>query len=219
MPPKVAKTLRCWSRTSSLSISRLRLGGGFSVEILEERPGILIFEATGKGAKKTFANEAGGHRWQRIPPTEKRGRVQTSTVTVAVLREPTPAELHIPDSDIDCKTTRGSGAGGQHRNTTDSAVQMRHIPTGIRVRCESERSQHINKEKALSLLRAKLLERKESEQNTNTNARRKNQVGSGMRGDKRRTIRTQEGKVVDHITGKRMSLKKYLRGEIEELWQ
>jgi peptide chain release factor 1 len=160
-----------------------------------------------------FKNEPGGHRWQRIPPTEKRGRVQTSTVTVAVLREPTQQELVIPDRDLEVSTCRGSGAGGQHRNVTDSAVQMRHIPTGTMVRCESERSQLQNRSTALAVMRARLLALQEEAATSSRNGARKNQVGSGMRGDKIRTIRVQDGIVTDHQLDVKVPLKEYLRGE------
>lgn len=167
----------------------------------------------GKGAVKLFANESGGHRWQRIPPTEKRGRVQTSTVTVAILQEPTETQLCLVENDLEWSYCRGSGAGGQHRNVTDSAVQLKHVPTGIMVRCESERSKMQNRQVALSVLRARIWEVKENEASKGRAADRKAQVGSGMRGDKRRTIRTQDGIVTDHILDKRWPLKSYLRGE------
>jgi len=187
-------------------------------DVLEQRPNILIFRVTGNDAARAFHNEGGGMRWQRVPPTERKGRVHTSTVTVAVLREPTPAEVLINPSDLDYKTCRGSGAGGQHRNTTDSAVQLTHKPTGIMVRVESERSQHQNKETALSLLRARLLEQQQMSLAQKHNGKRRNQVGSGMRGDKRRTCQVQNGQVTDHVTGKKLSLDKYLRGCVDDLW-
>jgi len=138
-------------------------------------------------------------------------------VTVAVLREPTQAEIHLDDRDLDFKTCRGSGAGGQHRNTTDSAVQLTHKPSGLQVRVESERSQHQNKEAALQLLRAKLLEIAEGQQAGKVNSRRKAQVGSGMRGDKVRTVAMQRDQITDHRTGKTTSAKRYLRGFVEDL--
>ena len=188
-------------------------------EILEQRPNILTFRVKGNGAVRAFHNEGGGMRWQRVPPTERKGRVHTSTVTVAVLREPTQAEVRIDPRDLDYKTCRGSGAGGQHRNTTDSAVQLTHKPSGIMVRVESERSQHQNKESALSLLRARLLEQAQARTEGNRNAKRRKQVGGGSRGDKRRTHQVQNGQVTDHVTGKRMPLRKYLKGQVEDLWR
>lgn len=147
-----------------------------------------------------------------MPPNEKRGRVHTSTVTVAVLSEPTPVQLRIADRDLEYKTTRGSGAGGQKRNVTASAVQLKHLPTGIAVRVESERSQHLNRQTALTLLRAKLWERQRERATGQRADDRRRQVGSGMRGDKRRTIRTQDGIVTDHVTGRRWRFKDYVRG-------
>lgn len=187
-------------------------GGRFDVELVEERAGFIACRVTGKGAWETFKNEPGGHRWQRIPPNEKRGRVHTSTVTVAVLPEPTPTQVVLRDEDLEFSTCRGSGAGGQHRNKTESAVQLKHIPSGLMVRCENERSQSQNKESARQVLRARLWQ---LEQDRNSGARasdRKRQVGSGMRGDKRRTIRTQDDVVNDHETGKQWRFKDYARG-------
>lgn len=163
--------------------------------------------------QKVFADESGGHRWQRIPPTERRDRVHTSTITVAVLSEPSETELVIRDDDLEFKTCRGSGAGGQHRNMTDSAVQVKHLPTGLMVRCESERSQHQNKATALSLLRARLWESKNSGEVAARANDRKQQVGSGMRGDKRRTIRQQDGQVKDHVTDRTWRYEDYVRGK------
>ncbi len=170
-------------------------------------------QVTGDGADHVFRDEAGGHRWQRIPPNERRGRVHTSTVTVAVLREPTEVEVVLPEREIEWVATRGSGAGGQARNKVSSAVQMRHLPTGIMVRCESERSQHQNRKTALSILRAKIWEARQSAADGAAAAARRAQVGPGQRGDKRRTVRAQEGQVVDHVTGRRWRLREYLRGE------
>lgn len=163
-------------------------------------------------------NEAGGHRFQRVPPTERKGRVHTSTITVAVLPEEGPSQIKLADKDLDIRCCRGSGAGGQHRNTTDSAVQVTHLPTGLQVRVESERSQHQNKESALALLRVKLQTEAGARHNSKQNSSRKAQVGVGARGDKRRTIALQRDSVVDHVTGKEITTKKYLRGEIEALW-
>jgi len=139
-------------------------------------------------------------------------------VTVAVLREPTAAEVCLDERDLEFKTCRGSGAGGQHRNTTDSAVQLTHKPTGIQVRVESERSQHQNKDTARSILRARLQEAEEARLLGGRNKKRQSQVGSGMRGDKRRTIAVQRDQVTDHVTGKTVSVKQYLRGSVDELW-
>lgn len=183
------------------------------VEILEERKGIIVFRVDGRGAATAFLNEAGGHRVQRIPPTEKRGRVQTSTITVAVLSVPTSVECHLPEKDMRITTCRGSGAGGQHRNVTDSAVQILHIPTGIMVRSESERSQYLNKDMALEVLRARVQALASERAYGERRDKRKQQIGSGMRADKRRTIRVKDGTVKDHLTGKSWDYKKYRRGD------
>lgn len=186
---------------------------GFDLELIEQRSGIIVFRALGNAATQFFANESGGHRWQRIPATEKRGRVHTSTVTVAVLPEPTEAQIRIEPKDLEYQACRGSGAGGQHRNVTDSAVQLTHLPTGLMVRVETERSQHQNRATALALLRLRLWEAQQERLNASRAADRKQQVGVGARGDKRRTIRCQDGQVNDHITGRRWNLKEYLRGD------
>jgi peptide chain release factor 1 len=171
-----------------------------------------VFRAGGVGADVAFRDESGGHRWQRIPPNEKRGRVHTSTITVAVLPDPTEAQVRIDPRDLEWSTCRGSGPGGQHRNKTESAVQITHIPTKLQVRVEDGRSQHHNRQLALELLRSRLWA---VEQEKVVSARaddRKRQVGSGMRGDKRRTIRAQDGQVNDHVTGKTWRYKDYIRG-------
>lgn len=167
----------------------------------------------GRGASALFADEAGGHRWQRVPPTEKRGRVQTSTITVAVLAEPRQLDLTIRPEDVDVDTMRGSGAGGQHRNKTDSAVRARHRPTGIEVRCESERSQHQNRELAMRVLAARVADQARAAATGERADDRRRQVGSGMRGDKRRTIRTQDDQVTNHVDGRTWRFKAYARGD------
>lgn len=187
-------------------------GGVFDVALVEERSGFLSFQASGKGAQALFAHEAGGHRWQRIPPTEKRGRVQTSTVTVAVMKEPAPSELHIDERDIEWQTCRGSGAGGQHRNKTETAVQMTHVPTGVRVRVENERSQSMNRETAMRVLRTRVLQQRQAATTKARDEDRRRQVGSGERGDKVRTIRAQDGQVTDHRSGQQIRYKDYIRG-------
>lgn len=211
MQPKVEPTPKTSFSSSSRSTQRSRFGGVFSVEIIESRPGILIFEATGPKVGDTFANEAGGHRWQRVPPTEKHGRVQTSTVTVAVLPEPTEAQIQIRDSDLEIQMIRGSGAGGQKRNKTSNCVMLKHNPSGLTVRCETERSLTQNRASALALLRARLWEKENDLVVGQRTTQRRQQVGSGMRGDKRRTIRS-DG-VVDHVTGQRWEFKQYSRGD------
>lgn len=168
---------------------------------------------TGAGAAQAFQDEAGGHRWQRVPPNEKRGRVHTSTVTVAVLPEPEAVELVIPERDLEYQATTGSGPGGQARNKTMNAIMLRHRPSGTLVRCESGRSQHQNKQTALAHLRAVLWEARAGAVEGARAAERRAQVGSGMRGDKRRTVRTQDDQVNDHVTGQKWRYKDYVRGD------
>jgi len=192
-------------------------GSVFSCEVLDLRPGYICAQIKGKNARRLFQNEPGGHRHQRIPPSERKGRVHTSTVTVAILQEPTLKQLVINLKDLEYKTCRGSGAGGQHRNTTDSAVQLTHLPTKTSVRVEAERSQHLNKELALALLRARLLQQREDKVSSAIAKKRKNQIGSGMRGDKIRTYNFPDNRVTCHLTGKKATLKKVLRGDFSQL--
>jgi peptide chain release factor 1 len=168
----------------------------------------------GEGAAELFRNEAGGHRWQRIPPTEKRGRVHTSTVTVAVLAPEKEPDFWINPADIEIRTVRGSGPGGQHRNKTESCVVARHKPTGIEVRID-ERSQFKNKSLALKILRTKLACKKEGEEQAKRSQEKHEQVGSGQRGDKIRTYRVRDDLVTDHRTGKKWRLSRWVKG----LWR
>lgn len=173
---------------------------------------MVVLKVSGKTAKQVFKDEAGGHRFQRIPPTEKRGRVQSSTITIAIMHEPDPHQFKLEDRDLEWKTTRGSGAGGQHRNVTDSCVQVKHLPTGLMVRCESERSQLQNKATAIALLRAKLAGQAEADRTAKVASSRKAQVGSGERSDKRRTVRQQDNQVNDHVTGRFWRYDDYVKG-------
>jgi len=177
----------------------------------------MVLRVTGKGAEAAFAREAGGHRCQRVPPNEKRGRVHTSTVTVAVLPEASEVDVRLDPRDLEVRTCRGSGAGGQHRNVTDSAVQVKHVPTGLLVRCEAERSQAQNRDTALAVLRARLAAQAREAAVGAREAERRSQVGSGMRGDKVRTYRWQDDVVTDERTGARASLRRVLRGELDLL--
>jgi len=167
----------------------------------------------GKGARTTFQNEAGGHRWQRIPPTEKKGRVHTSTVTVAVLDPDVIVGTPVNNNDIEITTTRGSGPGGQNRNMTESCVIATHVPTGIQVRIDNERSQHQNKALAMKLIAARLYEAERERLTLERDSLRRDQVGSGMRGDKVRTYRMQDDQVTDHRTGQRWRLKNWRKGQ------
>lgn len=187
-------------------------GGVFSLEIADDREGTVVLEISGKDAESVFANESGGHRVQRVPPTEKRGRVQTSTITVAVLCPPTEAQVKIKESDLDIQMIRGSGSGGQKRNKTSNCILLKHKPSGIIVRCESERSLTQNRASALALLRSRLLEAQNNAMNNERAANRRQMIGDGQRCSKRRTIAIQRGEVVDHVTGKHWSWRDYERG-------
>jgi len=181
------------------------------------RPGFLVFRVGGKKVRKWFAHEAGGHRWQRIPPTEKRGRVHTSTVTVVVLDVPKQATVKLNPRDLDIRYTKGSGPGGQHRNKTATTVQIRHLPSGLTVRVDAGRSQTDNRERGLALLQARLLARERHTARSNREQTRRRQAGSGMRGDKVRTIQVRNDVVIDHRRSTRMSYRRYARGMLGEL--
>ncbi|MFT4974590.1 MAG: peptide chain release factor 1 [Myxococcota bacterium] len=158
-------------------------------------------------------------RFQRVPPSEKRGRVHTSTVTVSVLPEAARATVQIPDEELRWSICRAGGKGGQHVNKSSSAVQLMHLPTGIQFRVESSRSQHLNREAAHAMLAARLLRDREDALKQRRNKKRREQTGSGMRADKRRTIALQRDSVVDHRTGQRTTWRRYVRGHVEDLWR
>lgn len=185
---------------------------GLEIQMLEELPSQVTFQALGSEAGKAFRDEAGGHRWQRVPPNEKRGRVHTSTVTVAVLPEEGQVST-VPLSEISYEVGRGSGPGGQNKNKRETRVIATHTPTKIKVVCDVEREQGKNKRLATELLKARVLNARREERHADRSDARKRQVGSGMRGDKRRTIRLQDGTVTDHVTGRKWDAKRYLRGE------
>jgi peptide chain release factor 1 len=159
-----------------------------------------------------FESESGGHRWQRVPPTERRGRRQTSTITVAVMEEPINTSTSINPKDLEWDTMRSGGAGGQNVNKVESCVRVKHTPSGLVVRCETQRSQLRNKELALIILGAKLKAMEQGNRLDKEASFRRKQIGSGMRGDKRRTIREQDGKVTDHITGRVWNYSDYVKG-------
>lgn len=172
----------------------------------------MAFQVSGDRAFEVFRNEPGGHRWQRVPPTEKRGRVQTSTITVAVLEVPTPGKSLLDLREVDITTTRGDGKGGQNKNKLETEVIAVHRPTGIRVRVGNERSQYQNKQLALNILSARIAAQEDAKSNRDLNHKRKEQVGSGQRGDKIRTIRTQDNRVRCEKTGRTVPFTHYQRG-------
>ena len=195
---------------------------GFKIEIINinetELGGLksITFTVIGDGAYSRFKFESGVHRVQRIPVTESNGKIQTSTVTVAVLPEADEVEVDINPSEIKIESCKSSGAGGQHINKTESAVRLTHLPTGIVIECDGERSQLQNKEKAMKLLYTKLYDMKEKEQNDQIASTRKSQVGTGDRSEKIRTYNYPQSRVTDHRINKTIfNLDSFLNGNVD----
>ncbi|RMH70925.1 MAG: peptide chain release factor 1 [Gemmatimonadetes bacterium] len=178
----------------------------------------IIFLVEGKDVYRRLKHESGGHRVQRVPVTETSGRIHTSAATVAVLPEADEVDVEINMNDLQIDVYRASGAGGQHVNTTDSAVRMTHIPTGLVVTCQDERSQHKNRAKALKVLRARLYEKAQAEAAAEQAQARKSQVGSGDRSDKIRTYNYPQNRVTDHRIGLTLyRLNEILEGDLDTL--
>ncbi|HFB83743.1 peptide chain release factor 1 [Thermosulfuriphilus ammonigenes] len=197
---------------------------GWTIEILDANPtGIggfkeIIALVRGKGAYSRLKYESGVHRVQRVPETESQGRIHTSAVTVAVLPEAEDVEVEIDPSELRIDTYRASGAGGQHVNKTESAVRITHIPTGIVVQCQNERSQHKNKAQAMKILKARLLELRRREQEAKIRDTRRSQVGTGDRSERIRTYNFPQGRVTDHRIGLTLyRLEDILDGDLEEI--
>ena len=178
----------------------------------------ISFMIEGSGAYSRFKYESGVHRVQRVPDTETQGRIHTSTVTVAVLPEADDVELEINPADLKIDTFRSSGAGGQHINKTSSAIRVTHIPTGTVVECQDERSQFKNKDKALKILRSRLLDEEQRKHDEAIASDRKSQVGTGDRSERIRTYNYPQGRVTDHRIGLTIyKLEQFLNGDIDEI--
>ncbi len=178
-------------RTEVLNVNETELGGYKEISFLVD----------GDGAYSRLKFESGVHRVQRVPETEAGGRIHTSTATVAVLPEAEEVDIEINPADLQIDTYRSSGAGGQHINKTESAIRITHLPTGTVVECQDERSQYKNKDKAMRVLRSRLLERKQAEQQSSIAADRRSQVGTGDRSERIRTYNFPQGRVTDHRIG------------------
>ena len=178
----------------------------------------ISFMIEGDGAYSRFKFESGVHRVQRVPETESQGRVHTSTTTVAVFPEAEDVELEIDPKDLKIDTFRSSGAGGQHINKTSSAIRVTHIPTGTVVECQDERSQYKNKDKALKVLKSRLLKEKQDKQASEIAADRKSQVGTGDRSERIRTYNYPQGRLTDHRIGLTLyKLEDILNGNLDEV--
>jgi len=178
----------------------------------------ISFMLTGEGAYSRLKYESGVHRVQRVPETETQGRIHTSTVTVAVLPEADDVEVTINPSDLRIDTFRSSGAGGQHINKTESAIRITHIPTGLVVECQDERSQYKNKDKAMKVLKSRLLESEREKQQSEVAEKRHSQVGTGDRSERIRTYNYPQGRVTDHRIGLTLyKIDDILNGNIDEI--
>jgi len=195
-------------KTEIISLNETELGGFKEIS----------FSVEGEGAYSRLKYESGVHRVQRVPETETQGRIHTSTVTVAVLPEAEDVELTIDPKDLQIDTFRASGAGGQHVNKTESAIRIIHIPTGMVVECQDERSQHKNRDKAMKVLRARLYEQAQREQNEKIASQRKLQVGTGDRSERIRTYNFPQGRVTDHRIGLTLyKIEAIMNGALSEL--
>jgi peptide chain release factor 1 len=196
----------------------------WKVEVLSTSPAELggykeyVFSLSGENVFRLMQYEAGTHRVQRVPATETQGRVHTSAITVAVLLEPLEEDIQIEEKDLKIDTYRSSGAGGQHVNTTDSAVRITHLPTGTVVACQDERSQHKNREKAMRMLRARIAEEMQRKAHAEMSALRASQVGSGDRSERIRTYNFPQNRITDHrIDLTLYKLDRVMEGDLDDL--
>ena len=197
---------------------------GWKIDVLNANPTELggfkeiSFSIEGEGAYSRLKYESGVHRVQRVPETEAQGRIQTSTITVAVLPEVEEVDVEINPADLEFQTYRSSGAGGQHINKTESAIRIIHHPTGVVVECQEERSQYKNKDKALKVLKSRLLKEKQDKQASEIAENRKMQVGTGDRSERIRTYNYPQGRVTDHRIGLTLyKLEEILNGSLDEV--
>ena len=200
---------RGW-RVEIANLSETELGG------IKE----ISFVVEGEGAWSRLKFEAGGHRVQRVPVTESGGRIHTSAATVAVLPEIEEVDFKLDLNDLKIDTYRSSGAGGQHVNKTESAIRITHLPTGLVVECQDERSQYKNKDRAMQILRAKLYEQEQAKQNAAVAAERKSQIGSGDRSERIRTYNFPQNRVTDHRLsgdGRSFNIDRIINGELDPL--
>ncbi len=196
----------------------------WKIEVLSSNPTELggfkevSFMVSGEGAYSRFKFESGVHRVQRVPETETQGRIHTSTATVAVLPEAQEVDVEINPTDLQIDTFRSSGAGGQHINKTESAIRITHLPTGTVVECQDERSQHKNKDKAMRILRSRILEAEREKQMSSIADERKSQVGTGDRSERIRTYNYPQGRISDHRIGLTIyKLEQFLNGALDEV--
>lgn len=195
-------------KTEIINVNETELGGYKEIS----------FMINGEGAYSRLKFESGVHRVQRVPETETQGRIHTSTVTVAVLPEAEDVEIDINPADLQIDTFRSSGAGGQHINKTESAIRITHLPTGLIVECQDERSQHKNREKAMKVLRSRLFEAKQREQESKIASERRSQVGTGDRSERIRTYNYPQSRVSDHRIGLTLyHLEQILNGDLDQV--